>query len=70
MRGIGAGARIFELLERQPAVPPSAGVTLSPTRTGTIAFENVSFEYPSRKGVEVLKDFELKLDVGESLAIV
>ncbi|THG96090.1 hypothetical protein EW145_g7845, partial [Phellinidium pouzarii] len=69
MRGIGAGARIFELLERQPAIPQS-GAPVTPTRRGPVSFDHVSFEYPSRKGVEVLKNFNLKLDVGESVAIV
>ncbi|KAI5118306.1 hypothetical protein M0805_006474 [Coniferiporia weirii] len=69
MRGVGAGARIFELLEREPMIPQS-GVPVSLTRRGPISFDNISFEYPSRKGVEVLKNFNLKLEVGESVAIV
>ncbi|KAL5483290.1 MDL1 [Sanghuangporus weigelae] len=69
MRAVGAGTRIFELLERQPAIP-LIGQPVSPDRRGLIHFENVSFEYPSRRGTKVLKDFEMKLDVGESVAIV
>lgn len=69
MRAVGAGKRIFDLLEREPLIPWQ-GVPVSPTRRGTVQFENISFEYPSRKGVEVLKDFELKLEAGESVAIV
>ncbi|KAL0579611.1 ATP-binding cassette permease mdl1 [Marasmius crinis-equi] len=70
MRGVGAGGRIFELLDREPAVSPHTGVPVSPTRRGPIRFENIMFEYPSRKGVEILKDFNLELDVGESVAVV
>ncbi|KAI0067647.1 hypothetical protein BV25DRAFT_1819042 [Artomyces pyxidatus] len=70
MRGIGAGTRIFELLDRRPAIPPGTGVELTPTRTGPLRFERVAFEYPSRRGVEVLKDFDLDVNVGESVAIV
>lgn len=69
MRGLGAGQRIFELLEREPVIPLT-GKTVPPSSRGPIQFENVSFEYPSRKGVEVLKNLNLKLDVGESVAIV
>ncbi|TFK50936.1 P-loop containing nucleoside triphosphate hydrolase protein [Heliocybe sulcata] len=70
MRGIGAGTRIFELLDRQPAIPPYHGVELSPARRGPLRFENISFEYPSRRGVEILKGFRLDVEVGESIAVV
>lgn len=70
MRGVGAGTRIFELLDRRPAIPPSSGVELDPTRRGTVKFEKITFEYPSRKNVEILHDFDLEIGVGESVAIV
>lgn len=70
MRGIGAGTRIFELLDRKPAIPPASGVALDPTRRGTVKFEKITFEYPSRKNVEILHDFDLEVGVGESVAIV
>ncbi|KAH7883273.1 P-loop containing nucleoside triphosphate hydrolase protein [Phlebopus sp. FC_14] len=70
MRGIGAGTRIFELLDRKPAIPPNQGLELDPTRRGVIKFENVGFEYPSRRGVRILEDFNLEVGVGESVAIV
>ncbi|KAF9075655.1 P-loop containing nucleoside triphosphate hydrolase protein [Rhodocollybia butyracea] len=70
MRGIGAGTRVFELLGRKPAIPADTGVVLDANRRGPVKFENVGFEYPSRKGVEILKDFDLEIGVGESVAIV
>ncbi|KAF8070392.1 P-loop containing nucleoside triphosphate hydrolase protein [Lyophyllum atratum] len=70
MRGIGAGTRIFELLDRSPAIPPDTGIPVSSTRRGPVKFEGVHFEYPSRKGVEILKDFNLELSAGESVAVV
>lgn len=70
MRGIGAGTRIFELLDRRPAIPPTVGIELDPTRRGIIKFEKITFEYPSRKDVEILHDFDLEIQVGESVAIV
>lgn len=70
MRGVGAGTRIFELLDRKPAIPPSSGVELDPTRRGAVKFEKITFEYPSRKNVEILHDFDLEIGVGESVAIV
>lgn len=70
MRGVGAGTRIFELIDRTPVINPDVGAALDPARRGRVKFENVAFEYPSRKGVEILKDFNLDLNVGESVAIV
>ncbi|KIJ65983.1 hypothetical protein HYDPIDRAFT_87660 [Hydnomerulius pinastri MD-312] len=70
MRGIGAGTRIFDLLDRKPAIPPNQGALVDPARRGVIKFENVGFEYPSRKGVQILNDFNLEIGVGESVAIV
>ncbi|KAI0915347.1 hypothetical protein AcV5_003842 [Taiwanofungus camphoratus] len=70
MRGIGAGVRIFELLDRSPAIPPETGIEVDPARRGPVRFEGVSFEYPSRPGVSVLRDLDLDIRVGESVAIV
>lgn len=70
MRGIGAGVRIFDLLDRQPVIPPDTGVEVDPKRRGPIRFEHVSFEYPSRKNVKILKHLDLEVEVGESVAIV
>lgn len=70
MRGIGAGVRIFDLLERKPAIDPEVGVPIDPARRGPIRFENVTFEYPSRKEVTVLKDLSLEINPGESVALV
>ena len=70
MRGLGAGTRIFELLERRPIIPPDVGAKVEPTRTGIVRFEDISFQYPTRKDVEVLRGFNLELKVGESVAIV
>ncbi|CAA7258984.1 unnamed protein product [Cyclocybe aegerita] len=70
MRGIGAGERVFEVMDRTPAIPYAEGIEVPKDRLGVIKFEKVGFEYPSRKGVEILKDFNLKLGIGESVAIV
>lgn len=70
MRGIGAGMRIFEVLDRSPAVPFGVGDEVPRDQLGIVKFEHVHFEYPSRKGVEILKDFDLELGVGESVVIV
>lgn len=70
MRGIGAGVRIFDLLERKPIIDPEAGIPVDPARRGSIRFENVMFQYPSRKEVTVLKNLDLEINPGESVALV
>ncbi|KAH8103534.1 P-loop containing nucleoside triphosphate hydrolase protein [Cristinia sonorae] len=70
MRGVGAGVRIFDLLDRRPAIPPEKGLDIDPTRRGPVRFENLTFEYPSRPGVTILKDLNFDVQVGESVAIV
>jgi len=70
MRGIGAGVRVFEVLDRTPAIPYAVGDEAPKNNLGVIKFANVHFEYPSRRGVEILRDFNLELSAGESVAIV
>ncbi|KZT04839.1 uncharacterized protein LAESUDRAFT_703148 [Laetiporus sulphureus 93-53] len=70
MRGVGAGERIFELLDRAPAIPPDVGLDVDPARRGPVRFEGISFQYPTRPGVQILKDLDLEISVGESVAIV
>jgi len=70
MRAIGAGTRVFEVLDRKSLIPLHKGIELSPDRRGTIRFEHVHFEYPTRKDVKILKDFNLEINVGETVAIV
>lgn len=69
MRGLGAGTRIFELLDRQPLISHSAGVPIDPIRRGVLKFENITFEYPTRKG-EILKNLDLDIAVGGNIAVV
>ncbi|KAH6914032.1 ATP-binding cassette transporter [Coprinopsis sp. MPI-PUGE-AT-0042] len=70
MRAIGAGVRIFEVLDRSPAIPYASGEEVASHRQGPIRFENVRFHYPSRKGVEILQNLSLEVSVGETIAIV
>ncbi|OXM81201.1 ATP-binding cassette, subfamily B (MDR/TAP), member 10 [Cryptococcus neoformans Bt63] len=70
MRGVGAGGRVFWLLDRQSHIPLEAGVKLSAARNGSIVFENVRFRYPSRKEAEVLKGINMTIEPGMSVALV
>ncbi len=70
MKGVGAGTRVFQLLDRQSAIPLDVGKYCPKERNGIIRLENVSFTYPSRKEVGVLNGVDLEINVGDSVAIV
>lgn len=70
MKGVGAGSRVFHLIDRQSEIPLGVGQKLSNMRNGPIEFENVRFTYPSRKEVEVLKGINMKIEPGTSVALV
>ena len=67
----GAAERLAELLETEPdvAVPPNPVPLPQPPR-GTLLFEEVSFEYPSRPDMPVVHDLDLAIRTGETVAIV
>jgi ATP-binding cassette subfamily B protein len=68
MRAGGAAERVFELIDRVPAMA-ATGRRLEKVE-GAIAFEHVTFAYPSRKDVTVLKELDLTLAPGEVVAVV
>ena len=70
MKGVGAGSRVFWLLDRQSPIPLGVGTTLSRSRNGPIRFQDVRFTYPSRKEVEVLKGINMTVRPGTSVALV
>lgn len=68
---VGAGRRVFELMDRTPQMPPSG--TLKPTGSpsgAAVQFQSVYFSYPSRPGSWVLKDFTLTINPGQTVALV
>ncbi|XP_017591797.1 PREDICTED: ATP-binding cassette sub-family B member 8, mitochondrial, partial [Corvus brachyrhynchos] len=71
VRGLSAGARVFELLRLEPPVPLQGGVSIpAHSLLGHICFHHVSFSYPTRPGYPVLQDFSLSLPPCQTVAIV
>jgi ATP-binding cassette subfamily B protein len=70
-RAAGATERLVELLSIEPAVaaPLHPQPLPSPPR-GEIAFEHVTFRYPSRPGTAALHDLSLTIAPGERVALV
>lgn len=71
LRGAGAAGRLNELLNEQPQIaPPARPVTLPVPPRGQLAFQKVSFRYPTRPETLALIDFNLTVEPGETVAIV
>uniref|UniRef100_A0A8C3NTU7 Mitochondrial potassium channel ATP-binding subunit n=1 Tax=Cyanoderma ruficeps TaxID=181631 RepID=A0A8C3NTU7_9PASS len=71
VRGLSAGARVFELLRLEPLVPLQGGISIpAHSLRGHICFNHVSFSYPTRPGYRVLEDFSLTLPPCQTVAIV
>jgi ATP-binding cassette subfamily B protein len=68
-RTVGATHRIRELLTEKPE--PLSEVRPARARLrGEVAFEGVTFSYPSRPGLEVLRDVSLGAGAGQRVALV
>ncbi|KAF6073049.1 ATP binding cassette subfamily B member 10 [Phyllostomus discolor] len=71
MKGLGAGGRLWELLERKPELPFNEGLTLNEKSfQGTLEFKNVHFTYPARPEVPIFQDFSLSIPSGSVTALV
>lgn len=69
-KAVGATERVFELLDE---VPEDINSTSNPTIEkiqGNVVFQNVSFSYPSRPEIQVLKDVNFEVNFGQKIAIV
>ena len=71
MRAAGATERLLGVLATQPATQaPDKPVLLPEPPLGQVAFHAVSFSYPSRAEQPVLRQFELQVEPGETVALV
>ncbi len=71
LRASGAASRLAELLAQQPDIAaPADPVPLPDPPLGAIAFDNVTFRYPTRPEVAALSDFTLAVAPGETVAVV
>lgn len=71
IRGMTAGSRVFEYLAIEPKIDLIKGSTIPFDKlTGEIRFENVTFAYPSRPDQIVLREFNLTLKPGQTVALV
>lgn len=69
-KAVGATERVFELLDEVPEEINSTENPVTEKITGNVSFKNVSFSYPSRPEIEVLKDVNFEVNFGQKIAIV
>ncbi|MEL6420313.1 MAG: ATP-binding cassette domain-containing protein, partial [Pseudomonadota bacterium] len=70
-RAAGATERLVELLQAEDSVQDVANPQALPAQVeGRIAFERVSFSYPSRPGQQALDNVNLLIEPGETVAFV
>ncbi|XP_006138405.2 ATP-binding cassette sub-family B member 5 isoform X1 [Pelodiscus sinensis] len=67
----GAAFKVFKIIDQKPTINSfsSDGHRLDHIK-GTLEFNNVQFNYPSRPDVQVLKGLTLKIDCGQTVALV
>jgi ATP-binding cassette, subfamily B, bacterial len=67
----GASERIAEILDERPVIEAPANPVLLPAKpVGSLAFENVTFAYPSRPGASAVQGLSFAVKPGETVAIV
>jgi ATP-binding cassette, subfamily B, bacterial len=72
LRAAGATERLMELLDaRSPVTSPAQPAAFGqPRGASAVAFEQVTFHYPSRPATAALKDLTLRIAPGETVALV
>ncbi|KAH8413681.1 hypothetical protein KR222_003542 [Zaprionus bogoriensis] len=67
----GACAKVFQIIEQIPTINPlePRGKKLNESLT-TIEFRDVEFQYPTRKEIPILNKLNLKIQRGETVALV
>lgn len=71
MKGLGAGGRLWQLLDRKPKLPFDGGMLLeTKTFKGALEFRNVYFAYPTRAEAPVFQNLTLYVPSGSVMAVV
>jgi len=66
----GATERLVEILDTETDIEAPANPLALPEPRGQIAFRNVSFSFPSRPDEKALDDVNLRIEPGETVALV
>jgi ATP-binding cassette subfamily B protein len=71
LRAAGASERLSDLLDAEPEIrAPARPATLPEPARGELAFDQVTFHYPTRRETSALNSFNLAVRARERLAVV
>ena len=68
-RAIAAGNRMFEIIDREPAIQSPPGAPALPAGGGAVALRGVTLSYPG-SGAPALSEVELEVEAGRTIALV
>ncbi|XP_031734083.1 LOW QUALITY PROTEIN: ABC-type oligopeptide transporter ABCB9 [Anarrhichthys ocellatus] len=69
MQGVGAAEKVFEYLDRKPK-HLAEGTEAPDTCAGVVEFKDITFAYPTRPDIDILKGVSFTLRPGEVTALV
>merc|ERR1712018_869612 len=69
MKALGASSRLWEIIDRPPLIPLNQGLIPNQPLLGHIQFDQVTFSYPSRPDIAVLKDLSLGVPADHVMAV-
>ena len=70
MKGLGASSRLWELIDMKSEIPVTGGVIPNKPLMGHIKFEEVSFSYPTRPDMTVIRGLSLEIPANSVVAVV
>jgi len=69
-KAIGATENLMDILDEEPEFLTEVHSSVPTNDVGEVRFQQVSFSYPSRKDIQVLKDISFSVKKGEQVALV
>ncbi len=69
-RASAAAQRVFEILDETPEITERPDAVALEQPKGQVTFDDVSFAYATGDGAAVLKGFSLRIEAGETVAVV
>ena len=70
MKGLGASTRIWDLMDRSPAIPVQGGIVPSEPPRGEVTFQDVTFAYPNRPDINIMRGLSLNIPPNTVVIII